>query len=397
MKKWWGGALAVSTVLVVYVCYCLLRPLPIGKISLAINLPTTSDLTATQLGVQRGAIGFINPSDNTIQCRALGSGEAYDTPRATASLAKMITVQVVLDAKPLTETEAGPLITMSADDEASYWWHVNNNGSNARVVAGEQISERQLIEGILLASANNMADTLAIWAFGSLENYHAAANRWLQSNGLTDTTVTGDASGLNPVTKSTPVDICKIMLLATRQPALVNILGEATATLPTGDIIMNTNRLLGQNGIFAGKTGYNDEANRGVMLASRQTINDTEIIVAAVSLSNDNYTAAFDGAYQILAAVPNDIKITKLNSQRLGRIYTTWGSQSTVNATSDIAVAHWSDQIPTINTNYRHLEAEQLSTGSVVGHLTVNDDDNNLIATDNITPASAWWRLTHPF
>ena len=133
------------------------------------------DFTLDDLGLGRAAVGYIDPSSGAIQCRALGAGDGYTFRAPRLALAKLITVQVVLDKYPLAAGESGPLIAMSGDDEARYWWTVNVGGSNARVVAGEQISQRQLIEGILLASANNMADSLAIWAFGSMDSYHQAA------------------------------------------------------------------------------------------------------------------------------------------------------------------------------------------------------------------------------
>ena len=150
MKKWWGSTLAILAIIAGYVCYCLVRPLQIGAAKIQLPELTSSELSATSLGLRRAAIGYINPEDNAIQCRALGDGEAYTTPIATASLAKMITVQVVLDKYPLKAGESGPTITMTNDDENRYWWAVNNGGSNARVVAGEQITERGIGNGISL-------------------------------------------------------------------------------------------------------------------------------------------------------------------------------------------------------------------------------------------------------
>lgn len=343
-------------------------------------------------------MGYIDPNNGEIQCRALGVGNNYTVPRATASLAKLITVQVVLEHKPLKNGEAGPTITISADDEASYWYHVWNGGSYARVINGEQISERQLIEGILLASANNMADTLAKWAFGSLDNYRAAAQQWLNNHGLTSTTVGVDASGLDPSTTSTPTDLCKIMLLATRQPSLVEIMGMPETTLPTGDILTTTNRVLGQHGVFAGKTGYNDEAGRGMVVAAQQEVNGVKLTTAAVSLSNDSYQAAFDTVSQLVSQVPNNLSVYNLDKgSKVGEIKVDWlGRAVPVVTNRSISSVYWVDQAPTARLRLAKHVGESLNQQTILGQLEIGNDKVNLVAKENIPPASVEWRLINP-
>lgn len=398
MRKWWGSAVAVVCIVAIYICYCLLRPLQVSSITIDLDTPSPGDFTMDDLGLWRAAVGYISPSTGSIQCRALGEGENYTVPRATASLAKLITVQVVLDKYPLAAGESGPLITMSGDDEARYWWTVNIGGSNARVVTGEQISERQLIEGILLASANNMADSLAIWAFGSMDGYHQAANEWLARHGLTSTTVGGDASGFDPATKSTPTDLCKIMLLAAEEPILAEIMAEPEVTLPTGDVIHTTNQLLGQNGIFAGKTGYTDEAGRGMVVASRQIIGDTEIVVAGVSLSNDSYQTAFDTTAQLIAAMPQNLRVLNLNSDvSVGEIAAPWTSNRHIITAHGLVVPYWVDQPPMITATVADTIGDSLSPNSIIGRLVVDDSEVNLIVTDGLPAATASWRLAHPY
>lgn len=397
MKKWWGSTLAILAIIAGYVCYCLVRPLQIGAAKIQLPELTSGELSATNLGLRRAAIGYINPEDNAIQCRALGDGEAYTTPIATASLAKMITVQVILDKYPLKAGESGPTITMTNDDENRYWWAVNNGGSNARVVAGEQITERQLLEGILLVSANNMADSLAIWAFGSIDSYHQAARQWLNKNNLANTIVGGDASGFSSETKSTPTDLCKIMLLATKQPALVEILSANTATLPTGEVLQSTNRLLGQNGIFAGKTGYTDEAGRGLMVASHQQIGNVQLTTAAISLSNDSYDAAFDTTNQLVLALANDLQVYSIaKGEPIGEISSLWGSQTDLSVNHTVVIPYWSDQPPTIKLSINKQITDSLSPNTIIGTLQIGTNYINVHATSGIEPARLAWRLTTP-
>jgi D-alanyl-D-alanine carboxypeptidase (penicillin-binding protein 5/6) len=45
------------------------------------------------------------------------------------------------------------------------------------VQLGEELSEYQALQALLLPSANNIAETLARWAFGSIDAYNAYANQ----------------------------------------------------------------------------------------------------------------------------------------------------------------------------------------------------------------------------
>lgn len=399
VNKWWGTTLGILVVATCYFCYAILRPLNISNVSINISQPQAKILSSTTLNINRGAVGYINPETDAINCRPLGEGDAYNIPQPTASLAKMITVQVVLDKYPLDAGQGGPIITMSNEDEDRYWREVYNGGSNARVVAGEQISEYQLIQGIVLASANNMADSLAIWAFGSMDGYFEAAKQWLDKNGLSSTTVAGDASGFNPATTSTPTDLCRIMLLAAKQPALTEIMSQSEAVLPTGDVIYSTNRLLGQDGIFGGKTGYTDEAGRGVMIAARHKIDNVDVVTGAVSLSNDSYDIAFETASQLNKALSSDISVYTISSDEpIGHIATKWsGAEAAdVSVSHNVNTIYWVDQPPKVRAELYTLHGDRLSNNSVVGRFIIDEQTINLVTPNGLKPAGAWWRLTSP-
>jgi D-alanyl-D-alanine carboxypeptidase (penicillin-binding protein 5/6) len=107
---------------------------------------------------------------------------------------------VVLDAKPLAEGEVGPQITFTEADVTFYTDELAHDGSIAPVVAGTSLTERQTLEALLIPSANNYAKSLAMWAYGSVSSYLAAARDWLSSHHLTQTTVV-DTSGLSPASE----------------------------------------------------------------------------------------------------------------------------------------------------------------------------------------------------
>ena len=398
MKKLVGVIAGVLLVVAGYVCWTLLRPLPLLTPSVKLQTIDAQPFTSDKLDSGRGAIGFVNPANREISCRALGNGEEYTAPKPTASIAKLITAQVVLGKMPLAKGESGPSLSLNSQDEASYWQDLAVGGSSVQMMAGQTISQRQLLEGTLLASANNMANRLAIWAFGSMDNYRQVASQWLRDHELADTIIGTDASGLDPSTKSTPTDLCKILLLASQQPILAEIMSESEATMPSGEVIHNTNRLLGRDGVFAGKTGFTHEAGRGVVTASRRRIDGVTVIVGVVSMGNDSYNTAFRRTEQLLESSRRDIAVSQLKANTsVGKLSSTWGASRLVTA-KPVTVPYWVDSPPKSKfVHYLSDEVDSASAGSIYGQLSLGNNQINVITERTIKPASLTWRLTHPF
>lgn len=98
------------------------------------------------------------------------------TPKPIASIAKVVTALAILKAFPLSAGENGPTITISHDDVLDYQSAYSQGQSVIPVVAGEKLTEYQALEAMLLPSANNIAELLANWAFGSTTAYLDYAN-----------------------------------------------------------------------------------------------------------------------------------------------------------------------------------------------------------------------------
>lgn len=191
--------------------------------------------------------------------QGLLESQPNQTVRPTASTIKLLTALTVLDAKPLKVDEQGPLITLTQADMAIYNNYYAKDGSLAQIAVGEQLSERQMLEGILVSSANNYADSLAIWAFGSLEKYRVAAQAMAGKLGLKHTTVGSDASGFSPDTTSTAGDLTILGIAAIKQPVVAQIVQQPETILPIAGVKRNTNWLLGDDGVVGVKTGNTNE------------------------------------------------------------------------------------------------------------------------------------------
>ena len=187
------------------------------------------------------------------------------------SIAKVMTALVVLKAKPLAMGQSGPNYTITDQDVAFYDQVVAGDGSNLPVTAGEQFSERQLLLALLLPSANNIAETLAVWVAGSQPAFIAELNSEAKALGMTQTSF-ADASGYSPQTVSTASDLVKLGQAALANPALAYLVGTPTATMPDGTTIHNLDTDLGTVPGWLGiKTGSTPQAGGCLLFAAEHT------------------------------------------------------------------------------------------------------------------------------
>ena len=383
-----------ASLIIIYAGYCLLRPLDIHYQFSPPSFPPNQPLKLDKQMVSRGAIGFIDPHQKTINCRPVGSEATTEQP--TASIAKLITVQVVLAKEPLLPNHDGEKITLTSDDEYLYQQEIARNGSSLAVKAGDVFSYRQMLQAILLASANNIADSLAIKTFGSLDNYQKTANEWLAEHNLNSTHVGTDASGYDPSTTSTALDICQIMGLATQNPVIREIASMSKADMPNSKTIKNTNRLIGKSGVYAGKTGFTETAGHGVTVASQIIVAKRPVDIVATSLHNDTYPDAFNAVSGLLETTQANLSSLDLNGLIIAQA--PWAKPIAVNPQQSAAAYYWADQPPKVSFSIsRQAKINQLGENTLVGNITVNNNQFALMSTGQIKPAALSWRLTHPF
>jgi D-alanyl-D-alanine carboxypeptidase (penicillin-binding protein 5/6) len=176
-----------------------------------------------------------------------------------ASLAKVMTAYLVLRHHPLRSGQDGPTITLSEADVADTYGRAGRGESVVSVAAGEQLTERQALQALLLPSANNIAAVLARWDAGSEDRFVARMNATARALGMVRTRYT-DPSGYDDGTVSTAADQVRIVVRAMRLPAFASIVATPSATLPVAGTVNNTNTLLGHDGFVGVKTGSDNAA-----------------------------------------------------------------------------------------------------------------------------------------
>jgi D-alanyl-D-alanine carboxypeptidase (penicillin-binding protein 5/6) len=178
---------------------------------------------------------------------------------AIASVAKIMTAYLVLHDHPLRAGEDGPTITLTDADVADTDRRRREDESVVSVAAGEQLTELEALQALLLPSANNIAAVLARWDTGSTDRFVSRMNVNARSLGMTRTRYT-DPSGFADATVSTAADQVRIVDRAMHLPVFASIVATSGATLPVAGTVQNTDALLGRNGFVGVKTGSDDAA-----------------------------------------------------------------------------------------------------------------------------------------
>ncbi|TFD57810.1 D-alanyl-D-alanine carboxypeptidase [Cryobacterium suzukii] len=336
--------LAVFSVLLVvlggigYVGATSLAPVPGSAASIvqpaALSQPAAAPAWPAFGASAIGAVGFPGVLAST--------GEQDTVP--IASIAKMVTALVILDAKPLGAGEGGPEITFTDADVDRYYDALAENGSVAPVVSGMVLTQREAFEAMLLPSANNYASSLAVWAYGSVDKYLAAAKTWLADNALTQTSI-ADTSGLSASSVSSLADLVEIGKLVIGHPALAEIVALPSAVLPVIGTITNTNKLLGRDGVDGIKTGTTDVAGACLLFSTDFTIGTSAVTLVGVVLGGDTHSELNSAIAALIASVqPGFHEVILAEEGAVFGSYTTqWGDVSDIVAVRAASVLVWSD------------------------------------------------------
>ncbi len=211
------------------------------------------------------------------------AAQKIDVPVPIASVTKIMTAYVVLSDHPLAVGAQGPPITVSASEAATLPARIAEDQSLVAVTAGEQISELTALEALLIPSADNMADILAVFDAGSESAFVAKMNATAKSLGM-DNTSYADASGFDAASRSTASDLLILARRAMAVPVFAEIVGMPSVTLPLAGTVSNYNSLVGKDGYTGIKTGSTGAAGGCLVWSVTRTVDSTPLTLYGVVL-----------------------------------------------------------------------------------------------------------------
>jgi D-alanyl-D-alanine carboxypeptidase len=349
-----------------------MRPLP----------EPTLDLTARESFTFEGAkpeIPWPSSGQAALDVQGIGtfgsSGEQKPVP--IASVAKVMTAYVVLRDHPLGSGAEGPKIPIdqAAEDQSDA-----GQESTAHVYAGDSISQREALEAVLIASANNVARLLARWDAGSEKAFVEKMNAAAKDLGMTNTTYT-DPSGLNDTTVSTAVDQVKLAKEAMKSPAFREVAAQMSYDDYKGVNHPNWNQLVGSNNVVGIKTGTTTSALGNLVFAAKKEIGgETRTIVGAVvrqpagGKDNTILSAALTSGDQLIRAAQDTLESSTIlkKGSVVGYVDDGLGGRTPVVATKDVKAVGWPGL--TVKLTFEADEVPHTAAaGTKVGTLTVGD------------------------
>jgi D-alanyl-D-alanine carboxypeptidase (penicillin-binding protein 5/6) len=207
-----------------------------------------------------------------------------DQPRPVASLAKLMTARLVLDAGQLEQAATVPPLQTAGDE------------SQAGLEPGDQVSREELLGAMLVASANDAARTLAVDVAGDEPRFVEMMNAEAAAAGLEATRFANPAGLDDPAQHSSAADVARLAHDLMQDPVFRQIVAAESTTLD-GSELPATNDLLGTyQGADGIKTGHTDEA--GWCIAASATRDGRSIV--AVVLGAPNEQARDDAARALL-------------------------------------------------------------------------------------------------
>ncbi|MGV8857124.1 D-alanyl-D-alanine carboxypeptidase family protein [Rhodoglobus sp.] len=316
-----------------------------------------------------------------------------------ASITKIITALVVLDVKPLTADELGPTITFGAADLDYYYTQQAQYGLVWPVSDGQQLSQRDVMNVTLLASANNYAQSLALWAYGSEDAFVSAAATWLTDHGLANTTIS-EASGIKTSNTSTAQDLTEIARLAISTPVIAAIVGTPSVEVPGLGIVSNRNQLLGIDGVDGIKTGTLLDNYACLLFSTDVPIGDEiKTFVGVVLGGPDHPTIAAAIRTLIAEATEGYTEVTLASDgEKFAEYDTPWGDDTTAVTSATITRVVWGEDDITMTVDADPVRVATAGSSAGVVYVQIGSESIEipLHFSDEIDGPGAWWRLTHP-
>lgn len=284
-----------------------------GHAHLAADPKPLLDPVLPQLSVLPGAapvLPFPGTGESAVFVKGVGvMGATRDEASVPiASVTKVMTAIIILRDHPLG-SGSGPVFTMTAADHAAWEQAVANGDSSVEVVAGERLTERQLLEALMIPSACNIADYLARWDAGSIAAFVRKMNLMAAWLGLTETHY-ADASGVDPGSRSSAIDQAVLGAYAVTVPGMVSIEDHPEMWFPVEGMAPNYNPALGQEGVIGLKSGFTDAAQACLVAAAWREVGGRSVLVVTATLGQPT---GLDGAAQV------DLQLLSAATDELGQ------------------------------------------------------------------------------
>ena len=279
----------------------------------------TSAGTSTQIAkptIQSEGAVLLNANTGEILFEKNGTTRFYP-----ASITKLMTALLTVENCSLSDT-----VTFSETATTN----LESGAVTLSLTAGDKLSVEQCLYGLLLKSANEVANGLAEHISGSVSSFADKMNARAKELGCTDTHF-ANPNGLNNTEHyTTPRDMALIARAAFQNPTIAKVAStlsyefpatkKASArTITMGHKMLYSNDSRYYKGIVAGKTGYTSKAgNTLATCAERDGVRLIAIIMKSSQTHYEDTKALLDYGFALAEAGQLNSSVSPTGSQSGG-------------------------------------------------------------------------------
>ncbi|MFE9700264.1 serine hydrolase [Streptomyces sp. NPDC006270] len=391
----------VLLLLIVFAIVQVMRPLPEPSLELTAKPTYTFEGGATKLS-------WPGQGQSAVMVDGVGSlgSEGAQKPAPIASVAKVMTAYVILQEHPLKGDEEGETITVDqkAEDESK-----RPDESTAPLTKGQRLSQRQMLQLLMIPSGNNAARLLARWDAGSEDAFLDKMNDAAKKLGMTGSTYT-DPSGLKKSTVSTATDQLKLAQAVMRNEVFRKIVDMPQVKIEGIDgMIYNNNNILLQPGVSGIKTGSSTPAGGNLLWSANTKVDGKMLWIYGAVMGQQAGTGRVYDSLEL--SLQNSLKLIK-DAQKaatsatvvkkgdvVGYVDNGFGAQTPVVATKNLKAVGWSGlEVELEVTDNGEGIDHAAKAGSEVGMVTVGTGPGKVTAPvvlqNDLTEAAFGDKLT---
>ncbi len=316
-------------------------------------------------------------------------GKNETDKRAMASTTKIMTAIVVLENSNLSD-----VVTISKKAAGT-------GGSRLKISAGDKITVKDLLYGLMLRSGNDAAVALAEYVGNNLEGFASLMNKKAEELGLNNTHFVTPHGLDNENHYTTSYELAVLTDYALENETFRQIVNTKIATITINESsrnIYNTNELLGiLSGVDGIKTGFTNNAGRCLVTSCTRDKNQIITVVLGCDTKKQrtqDSTKLIEYAFKNYTRVNLEEKIQKefenwkqINSKR---IYINKAKQQAIELKLDeiqrkvIPIKIGEEKDITIEINAIYQYEAPVNQGEKIGNIIVKKKDE-IIETIDIT------------
>lgn len=297
--------------------------------------------------------------------------KAEHEKRGIASTTKILTSLIALE-------YGEPEKEVVAEKEA-----VTVEGTSIGLKAGDKITLKSLVYGMLLESGNDAANVTAFAISGNITQFAVLMNKYAGEIGMTNSNFTNPSGLTDKNHYSTAYDMALLTSVAIKNPIFRKICSTESAVIDfvTPEIsrkFSNHNRLLNEyDGVFGVKTGYTKASGRCLVTACEN--NGVTLICVTLNAYDDwnDHKKLFDYGFSLYTEIESDVDIESISIP----VVCSDKKSVSVSFTDDFRLNVLKDTPELTRSVYvEQLLYPPVKKGDIVGEIIFKDYNNKIIA-----------------